>query len=78
MSIKKHALKMIAFNEKNRKIGIIFDIENWLVRNFSIVKLRTYWLLIVRWSTKKRKCYSPHNFKTPFDAEVAGNFWNGT
>ena len=51
MSIKKHAPKMIAFNEKNRKIGIIFDIENWLWKSeigiFQSINLeRTY----ARWS----------------------------
>ena len=79
MSIKKYAPKIIFFNEKKiRKIGIIFDIENWLwkseIRNLQ--SDNSDWTLIYQSPFMVRKCYLTLKLE-PFDEEVAEDFLNG-
>ena len=65
---KKHAPKLIFFNEKKklRKIRIIFDIENWLwkseIGNFRSLDLE--WVLIYQNFFFMKKCYLSLNWAT--------------
>ena len=73
---KKHAPKLIFFNEKKlRKIRIIFDLENWLwkseIGTFQSVDLEltlAYQKTFIRWKSA---------IKMPFDVQVAEKFLNG-
>ena len=62
---------MILFNEKKmRKIGIIFDMENWL----SMSEIGIYRSLdleqMLIWQKELWKSAIFHSIKLPFDAEV--------
>ena len=75
----KDAPKFIFFNEKkkNRKIRIIFDIENWLwkseIRIFQSAPAKRTLICQKKFLLKSAIF---HSIKLPFDVEVAENFSN--
>ena len=71
---KKHAPKLVFFNEKKlRNIQIIFDIENWLWKS----AIGIFWLLdLERMLIYQQYFFIKKAISHSFDVEVAEKFLN--